>query len=124
MAALPISSYVTSSSVGSYRMFSDPHHYSLALHVLEPDGAREVPLSLLGPHLGLDARRTLLPATQPVFGETAASLLVGGLPDLAELTCRLSPGATRARALLTRIDLTGKVSQTQAEYDCQIVHAR
>jgi hypothetical protein len=119
MLALPVSSYVSGSSLGSYRMFTDLRQYRLELEAVQAGGARAaVPLELLRPHLGLDARRLILPASQPMFGETAASLLGGGLTDLAELACRLAPGATRVRASLVQRSLSRALSEAHAEVVC------
>jgi hypothetical protein len=118
MLALPLASYVTGSTVGSFRMFSDPHHYMLILHTLEAGQSRQLALSTLAPNLGLDARRWILSASQPTYGETAASLLAGGLDDLTRLVCRTEPAAQRAHAQLRSIDLRGASVDTHAELDC------
>jgi hypothetical protein len=124
MLALPLSSYVSGSSLGAYRMFTEVRQYRLELEAVQAGGARAaVPLELLGPHLGLDARRLILPASQLTFGETAASLLGGGLTDLAELACRLSPGAGRVRASLVQRSLTRALPEARAEVVCG-AHAR
>lgn len=103
MLALPVTSYLSGSTVGSYRMFTTMLRYRLSLTAITAAGRRtELPLAELSPHLGADARRTVMRASQPVLGETGAELLAGGLDDLGALGCKLAARATRVEVVLER----------------------
>jgi hypothetical protein len=71
--------------------------------VTESGGARRyLPLEALAPHLGRDARRVIVNATDWFVGETQMRLLASGLADLGELACAVEPGARDVHVVLER----------------------
>jgi hypothetical protein len=119
MLVLPVSSYLTGGTVGSYRMFTDLMEYRIELRIVDASGqSRALPLAALGPHLGRDAGRVILPAARFVFGETAASLAVGGLGDLGRLACAVSLDAESVDAFMARRTVKGPLPGAYAKVDC------
>jgi len=103
MLALPLSSYATGRTVGSYRMFTDLVRYHLELTRVGASGSRTpIALAELSPHLGLEARRIILPAAHGATGETAAELLAAGRDDLARVGCALHPEAFAVEVIVQR----------------------
>jgi hypothetical protein len=119
MLALPVSSYWTGSTVGSYRMFTDLVHYHVELWRVGASGARQIiELAELAPHLGREARRIILPAAHRATGETAAELLVAGRQDLARLGCTLHPQARSVEIIVQRRALRGELRIDRSELRC------
>ena len=119
MVALPVSSYVTGSTVGAFRMFTDLVRYRLQIDAVDAGGAvHPVAPESLARHLGRDARRIIVPAGKPIYGETAASLLASGLPDLGRLVCRLTPSARVVHVTLERDAVDGPLPPLKRDVTC------
>lgn len=87
--------------VGSFSMFTEPERYRLRVVVEHENGTkRYLPLAELAPHLGSDARRVIVSASDWYVGESHIALLAGALTDVAVLACRLEPSAARVSVLL------------------------
>lgn len=102
MVGPPIAHRLGAPGVGSFSMFTDIREFRVLLRTGAPPlPPRQLPMSILAPHLGRDARRLLTGAGRFVLGETQIDLLAaGGLADLTELACALRPDAARAEAVL------------------------
>ena len=109
--------------VGAFRMFTQLQYARLAIAVGDGGesgdgrGLRALPVAQLAPHLSLDARRIVVAAERELAGETAASLLAEGLPDLARLACEVSR-ARRAEVRLTRRGLLRELPPLQVALEC------
>ena len=101
--ALPLAALFGVTEVGGFRMFTRFIEYRVLLFT-QADGEppRRLPAERLMPHLGRDARRILGFAYDFIPGEAAATLVDGGLPDLARLGCKLDPNAARSVAIFER----------------------
>jgi hypothetical protein len=100
---LPLLALFGVTEVGGFRMFTRFVEYRVALFTEMPGGPpRRMAAERLMPHLGRDARRVVGFAYDFVPGEAAATLIEGGLFDLALIGCKLDPTATRAIAVFER----------------------
>ena len=117
-AALPIASYVTGSTIGAFRMFTDLTRYQLAIDVDTARGRQPFALERLSPHLGRDARRIILPAVRPVIGETSSELLAGGLGELGRLVCALERGSRSIELTLRRQRAEGSLPVLRRKVEC------
>lgn len=86
--------------VGSYSMFSNLGEYRLSVEMETASAPRRLDLRELGPHLGNDARRVLLPGSRWRSGETSVELLAGALQPIGDLVCRLHREAEVAEVVL------------------------
>ncbi|MGC4086858.1 MAG: hypothetical protein QM756_02960 [Polyangiaceae bacterium] len=103
MFVLPLAWRLSGTTVGTFAMYTHPSFYRLRLIAYAPNRERElIPLAELGPHLGRDARRIVLPAVAWTMGETHQELLQAGLDDLGRLGCRLRPSAREVVSVLDR----------------------
>jgi len=94
---------------GSFSMFTRPERFRLRILLETPTGNRPLPVAALGPHLGRDARRIILPAAKGFVGETHVSLLRDDLGSLSKLACELAPDARRAHVILERYRVTNEL---------------
>lgn len=101
---------------GSFAMFTRPERYRLRLLTTRADQSRRyVPLSRLAPHLGKDARRVVLEASDWYVGETHVALLASGLGDLGRLVCEIEHEALAVEVVLERATILHATRPTQVE---------
>jgi hypothetical protein len=97
----PLAIRAAGGTAGAFMMFTQPMRFRLRVIAVGSDGRQSLlELARLGPHLGNDARRILLPAEDWQVGETQLALLATALRDIGELACKLEPNATRCDVVL------------------------
>lgn len=116
----PFVAQASGSVVGSFTMFNRIERYHLELWLETPEGARQVRLRTLAPHLSRDAARILLPAEGFAVGADQVDLVADGLTDLARLVCSLHPEARAASVRMVRDPFdASRASETRAQLACE-----
>lgn len=119
VVALPAARLAGLTLVGGFAMFTEPVEYRLRVTALDRGGrARAVSPRDFGSHLGRDARRVIGPSGRFMLGEASATLLAGGLEDIARLACALDERAQRVEVVLERRRGARELRLARARSDC------
>ncbi|HEY3501074.1 MAG TPA: hypothetical protein VGK73_40550 [Polyangiaceae bacterium] len=97
----PLVAQASGTVIGSFTMFERILRYHVELSVRTQQGDEKILLRSIASHLSPEARTILLPADGMAIGADQVDLAAAGLADLATLACRLRPGASAARAVMT-----------------------